>query len=101
VVFFGRTGGVLDNSTLLDLLHPLAPGGSVHGMRSCFRDWCADHAGPADIAEMALAHTVGSAVERSYRRSDVLERRRRLMAEWAAFLTQPVDDVVVPLRWLG
>jgi integrase len=97
IVFWGRAG-VIDSCTLLVLLQRLAPGVTVHGMRSCFRDWCADHGQPADLAEMALAHTVGSAVERSYRRSDVLERRRALMQQWARYLTEPV---VVPLRQVG
>jgi integrase len=70
---------------------------TVHGMRSCFRDWCADHGQPADLAEQALAHAVGSAVERSYRRSDVIERRRVLMQQWADFLTSKPAQVI-PLR---
>jgi integrase len=95
IVFWGRAGEI-DSCTLLVLLQRLAPGVTVHGMRSCFRDWCADHGQPADLAEMALAHTVGSAVERSYRRSDVLERRRTLMEQWARFLF-PTEAVVVPI----
>ena len=78
---------------------------TVHGFRSTFRDWCADHGQPADLAEMALAHTVGNVVERSYRRSDVLERRRVLMEQWAQFLTRAPAQVVplarVPLRQVG
>ena len=53
-----------------------------HGLRSTFRDWCAEQGVDRDMAEMALAHTVGSEVERAYRRSDMLERRRALMATW-------------------
>jgi integrase len=56
-----------------------------HGFRSSFRDWCADNGKDRDLAEMALAHVIGSTAERAYRRSDVLERRRTLMAEWAGF----------------
>jgi integrase len=59
---------------------------TVHGFRSTFRDWAAemtDH--PRELAEMALAHPVGSAVENAYRRGDLLERRRRLMEDWAAW----------------
>jgi integrase len=85
IVFWGRAGEI-DSGTLLVLLQRLAPGVTVHGFRSTFRDWCADHGQPADLAEMALAHTVGSAVERAYRRSDVLKRRRALMDAWAQFL---------------
>jgi len=53
-----------------------------HGLRSTFRDWCAEQGVDRDMAEMALAHTVGSEVERAYRRSDMLERRRALMVTW-------------------
>ncbi|QEU07961.1 tyrosine-type recombinase/integrase [Paracoccus yeei] len=57
-----------------------------HGLRSTFRDWTAENGVDRDLAEIALAHTVGSEVERAYRRSDMLARRRALMADWAAFL---------------
>jgi integrase len=87
--------------TLKNLLRRLGHGDiTVHGFRSTFRDWCADHGKPADLAEAALAHVTGSAVERSYRRSDVLERRGALMAEWEAFLTRPPAEVL-PLRVAG
>lgn len=63
-----------------------------HGLRSTFRDWTAERGYPRDMAEMALAHDVGSAVERAYRRSDMLERRRAMMTAWADFLRgQPAD----------
>ena len=55
-----------------------------HGLRSTFRDWCAEQGVDRDMAEMALAHTVGSEVERAYRRSDILERRRALMVTASA-----------------
>jgi integrase len=58
---------------------------TVHGFRSTFRDWageCTDH--PREVIEAALAHTVGSEVERAYRRGDALGKRRVLMADWAA-----------------
>ncbi|WP_417807085.1 tyrosine-type recombinase/integrase [Thioclava sp.] len=57
-----------------------------HGLRSTFRDWAAELGYPRDMAEMALAHDVGSVVERAYRRSDMLERRRAMMSKWADFL---------------
>lgn len=59
---------------------------TVHGFRSTFRDWATEVAhAPREIAEAALSHAVGDAVERSYARSDALERRRALMADWAAY----------------
>lgn len=60
---------------------------TVHGMRSTFRDWATEKAhAPREIAEAALAHAVGDTVERSYARSDALERRRKLMQEWAEYI---------------
>ena len=57
-----------------------------HGLRSTFRQWTAEQGFPRDMAEIALAHFIGSDVERTYQRSDMLERRRDMMAAWAAFL---------------
>jgi integrase len=57
-----------------------------HGLRSTFRQWAAERGFPRDMAELALAHDVGTAVERAYQRSDMLERRRDMMSAWAAFL---------------
>ncbi|WP_420343511.1 tyrosine-type recombinase/integrase [Paenirhodobacter sp.] len=57
-----------------------------HGLRSTFRDWAAETGQARDMAEIALAHRVGSDVERAYRRSDMVERRRAMMADWAKFL---------------
>jgi integrase len=57
-----------------------------HGLRSAFRQWAAERGFPRDMAEMALAHFVGTEVERAYQRSDMLERRRSMMAAWAGFL---------------
>ncbi|MEB8386884.1 site-specific integrase [Rhodobacteraceae bacterium KMM 6894] len=57
-----------------------------HGLRSSFRDWAAERTSyPREIAEMALAHTVGSDVERAYRRTDMVEKRRQIMEDWATF----------------
>lgn len=59
---------------------------TIHGFRSTFRDWAAEATEyPGELAEIALAHTVGTTVENAYRRSDLFERRRRLMADWAAW----------------
>nr|WP_321253275.1 integrase arm-type DNA-binding domain-containing protein [uncultured Ruegeria sp.] len=57
-----------------------------HGLRSTFRDWAAEQGIDRDLAEIALAHTVGSDVERAYRRTDMIERRRAVMEAWGAFL---------------
>lgn len=60
---------------------------TVHGFRSSFRDWAGETTSfPREIAEQALAHQVGSEVERAYRRGDALEQRREMMAAWAAYV---------------
>ena len=60
-----------------------------HGMRASFRNWTAEEtAYPNEVAEMALAHAVGNAVEAAYRRGDLFEKRRSMMDDWATFLTQ-------------
>jgi integrase len=68
------------------LLRRLKVDVTVHGFRSSFRDWVGEETDFAgEIAEAALAHVVGDATERAYRRGDALERRRRLMEAWEAF----------------
>src|SRR5205814_3942543 len=61
---------------------------TVHGFRSTFRDWAAEAATggyPNHVIELALAHAIGNKVEAAYRRGDLLDARRRLMAEWARY----------------
>lgn len=58
-----------------------------HGLRSTFRDWVAEMTTfPGDMAEVALAHKISNAVEASYRRGDMIEKRRRMMGDWAGFM---------------
>jgi integrase len=85
-VFPGRGAGSIGHATLIELLQKLRPGGvTVHGFRSTFRDWAAERTSFAsEIAEAALAHAVGNAVQAAYQRGDLLERRAGLMAAWAA-----------------
>lgn len=72
---------------------------TVHGFRSAFRDWAGERTHfPREIAEAALAHLVGDAVERAYRRGDALEKRRELMDAWASFLEQKAGSNVVHLK---
>ena len=66
----------------------LATRATVHGFRSSFRDWAAECTNtPHAVMELSLAHKVGSAVEQAYARSDLLAKRRRLMDQWAAYIT--------------
>lgn len=72
---------------------------TVHGFRSGFRDWCGDATSfPREVAEAALAHKVGDETERAYRRSDALEKRRKLMQAWADYLAASKGNNVVKLR---
>ena len=59
---------------------------TVHGLRSSFRSWCSDVGHPRDLAELCLGHVVRNPVERAYARSDMLERRRPLMEDWARYI---------------
>jgi integrase len=87
LVFPGRTGGMLSEMTLTAVLRRMKVGAVPHGFRSTFSDWAAERtAHPSEVREMALAHAVGDKVEAAYRRGDLFEKRRHLMADWAAFL---------------
>ncbi len=91
----GRAGKSLSNMALLETLRRMERGDlTAHGFRSTFRDWAAERTGyPREVAEMALAHAVGNAVEAAYRRGDLFEKRRRLMNDWATFGAQiPRED---------
>ena len=70
-----------------------------HGFRSSFRDWCGEvSVFPREIAEAALAHVVGDATERAYRRGDALEKRRKLMDAWSEYCDFSGDGgSVVPI----
>jgi integrase len=70
---------------------------TVHGFRSAFRDWCGETTSfPREVAEAALAHVVGDATERAYRRGDALEKRRKLMEAWAAYC-EPMPSNLIAL----
>ena len=69
---------------------------TTHGFRSAFRDWVGDAtAFPREVAEAALAHRVGDAAERAYRRGDALQKRRELMDAWADFCEPKSPNVVI------
>ena len=79
---FGKVG----DSTLMALFRRLDIG-TVHGLRSSFRSWCQDSAVDREVAEACLAHRVGNQAEQAYSRSDLLDRRREVMARWASYIT--------------
>ena len=81
----------LSNMAMLQLLARMNRGDlTTHGFRSTFRDWAAERTNfPRELAEKALAHIVGDETERAYQRGDLLEKRRRLMEDWAKFCSPP------------
>ena len=86
----------LSNMAMLMLLRRMQVDGvTVHGFRSTFRDWASEVANaPREVAEMSLAHKVGSDVERAYARSDLLDKRRVLMERWSQFVSNQEGRVV-------
>jgi len=84
-IFAGAKRGKPLSVMALDMqMRRLKSDDTVHGFRSSFRDWVGEEtAFPREVAEAALAHTVGDEVERAYRRGDALEKRRKLMDAWA------------------
>ena len=91
-----KRGCSMSDMALTKLLRDngLAGRATMHGFRSCFRDWASERTNAAHaVMEMSLAHAVGGAVERAYARSDLLEKRRRLLDGWGAFVTARRADV--------
>ena len=86
-------------SAMLHMLRRLHPSATVHGFRASFKSWASEQTDfPREIIELALGHTVGSAVEQAYQRADLLARRRALAEQWATFCCSPPQaDNVVPL----
>ena len=97
----GKVGNPLSNMALLMLLRRMELADlTADGFRSTFRDWCAEATNhPREIAEAALAHVLKDRIEAAYFRGDVMEKRRRLMADWATFCGQPaMAGEIVPIR---
>ena len=102
-VFCGaRSGKPLSNMAMLELVRGMrGKGATVHGFRSSFRDWAAEQTSyPNELCEIALAHAVSDKTEAAYRRGDMMEKRRRLMADWTAYCARPGHerDNVVAIR---
>ena len=96
---FSNNGKHLSNMAMLMTARRLKPCLTVHGFRSTFRDWVSEETEHSpEVAEMALAHTIGNKVEAAYRRGKLLERRRRLMSDWESFCTTGYWGNVVQLN---
>ena len=88
LLFPSATGRVLSQSGMPKLLHQLGIDAVPHGFRSSFRNWAAECTdAPREVCELALAQVNRDRVEAAYRRSDLFEKRRKLMADWAAYVT--------------
>ena len=85
LIFPSTTGRQLSNNTMRKLLIDLGIPAVPHGFRASFRSWCADTGVPREVAEAALGHVV-TGVEGAYQRSDLLDRRRPVMDQWAAYI---------------
>jgi integrase len=100
-IFIGARQAALSNMAMAVLLRRMKRDDiSVHGMRATFRTWCGEETNIArEVAEQALAHQIPDATERAYKRGDLFERRKRLMALWAQHCTAPAKrGEVVKLR---
>jgi integrase len=83
---FSKNKKPLNNVAMANLIKKLKRSVTVHGFRSAFRDWVAEETDHShEVAEKALAHTVANQVEAAYRRGDLLERRKRLSADWESY----------------
>jgi len=92
-----RSGDGLSSLVMLGVLGRMGRNDlTTHGFRSTFRDWAAERTNyPNHVVEVALAHTIADKVEAAYRRGDLLDKRRRLMDEWAQFCNiLTVGDVI-------
>jgi integrase len=107
-VFPSAKGNALSDMALSQLMRGMRERGELsvdavpHGFRSTFRDWAAEQTSyPDEIRKAASGHTVGDAVKEAYQRTDLLEKRRRLMLEWANWLDQPsanMTGMVTPIK---
>lgn len=91
-LFPGVRKGVISDMTMTKFMDRRGMKERPHGFRSSFRDWCAEATNtPREVAETALGHVSGGAVERAYRRTDFLEQRRALMGRWSQHVNEPTS----------
>jgi integrase len=100
-VFAGHKPGMpLSNMAMEMMLRRMKiENATVHGFRSSFRDWAGNVSSfPREVVETALAHVIGDKTEQAYRRSDALEKRRKLMEAWAAYCGPKASSNLVQIR---
>lgn len=100
LVFPSIGGKPMSDNTLSKMLRELQIQATPHGFRSSFRDWCAEQNIDRQIAESALAHSVGNATEAAYLRSDMFDLRRAIMDAWGTHLTDNdiADNIYPPVN---
>lgn len=90
LLFPGVKNRPITTAAGLAVVKELRPGMTAHGFRSTFKDWAGDMTSfPREVSEMALAHTIKDKTEAAYRRKDALDRRRKLMQQWATYCHTP------------
>jgi integrase len=96
LVFPSSSGGPQSDMSMTAVLRRMNVDAVPHGFRSTFRDWAAERTNyPTEMCEIALAHAVGDKVMQAYLRSDMVEKRRKLMTAWAVFLSKPEAKATV------
>jgi integrase len=100
-----RSGEPWSATALRAVMQRMGRTETPHGFRSSFSDWASEKTAHSNHAiELSLAHSIGAAAEKAYRRGDMLQKRRRLMADWAKYCSSPpvtvpkIGKVVVPMR---
>lgn len=96
LVFPGqKRGKPLSDMTLTKVLRDMELSVTAHGFRSTFRDWVSEETSyPGELAEAALAHVIADKTEAAYRRGNLLDKRRQLMAAWADYVSGIESNVV-------
>jgi integrase len=102
-VFIGAFASVISETAMWQMLSRIKPGVTVHGFRSSFSDWAHETTAFSNhVIELSLAHSIGTASEKAYRRGDLLDKRRKLMEAWAAHCCSTpravAADNVEPIR---
>lgn len=94
-LFSAAKGAPVTSTGLEKKLNKMGEAGRPHGFRTSFRTWVQDtEACSWDVSETILGHVIGNKVERTYARSDLLERRRKAMQAWANFVTGKTNNVI-------
>jgi len=103
LVFPGtKSGKALSDMTLSKLVKELGFDADIHGFRTSFRTWAQERTNfPREVAEAALAHTIKDKAEAAYARSDLFEKRRKMMEAWAAYIAVKAGEAVRLVRDAG